>query len=183
MPRSASLVQRTVNKEMQVIRYTQKLCGNLIKKRFTIIITAIILVSCLKQRDNREPIKTINAENNVSNYLDWCGGAQFTQIKDNNALSLQLIRLDSIRFKYRIELSRQWNGSTLDTGIVALERVIGDSAVFLGSNGPECQLGIMILHCSLRFDGYAVIERSCKDSTKNIHKKDFPEIRFKTRFR
>lgn len=116
------------------------------------------------------------------NNFDWRKGAEFTQIKNNNAIALHLKRVDSLDFKYRIELNRQWKGSTFDTGTVTFDKVFSDTCILLSGRGTDCQLQIFLSNDSSRYNLYARIERLCNDTTRNILKDDFPSIRFKTGF-
>lgn len=158
--------------------------GNLIKTktRFTILILTTFIVSCSPSQDKTDNVEMISQTEGPLNNFDWHKGAEFTQIKDSEAIVLELKRVDSLEFKYRIELNRQWKGSSFDTGTVTFDKVVADTCILLSGRGTDCQLQIFLSNDSSRYNLYARIERLCSDTTRNILKDDFPIIRFKTGF-
>ena len=95
---------------------------------------------------------------------------------------MQLTRADSLTLRYRIELNRQWKGSTFDTGTIVFQKTLAHTGILLTEQSSECRLTVFISNDSLQHNLYAQIERLCSDTTENILNDDFPMIRLKGGF-
>ena len=154
---------------------------NLIKMTFRIFVLTALTISCSYKSDKVDDLDNQQIANPL-NRFDWRKGAEFTQIKDNNAIALQLTRADSLTLRYRIELNRQWKGSTFDTGTIVFQKTLADTGILLTEQSSECRLTVFISNDSLQHNLYAQIERLCSDTTENILNDDFPMIRLKGGF-
>ena len=150
--------------------------------RLTLLILTTLTFSCAQQKDNTDHEITPESMNVFLDNFNWRNGAEFTQVKNNDAIALRLERVDSLKFKYRIELIRQWKHSTFDTGTVIFNQLAADTGVFLKGQRPDCSLQIFISNDSSQYNLFALVSRRCDDTTKNIDHEDFPRIRFKGGF-
>ncbi len=145
------------------------------------IILLTLLISCTKTSDNSND-KKLETEENIPELLDGFSlnrTSGFTAIKNNDAIALDLKRIDHGTMEYRIEISRNWKTSTVDHGVVKIKQIVSEDEIDLTENIDGCELLVKVLRDSLTGDVFAQVRRECSDTTKNIGTEEFPHIRSK----
>ena len=88
-----------------------------------------------------------------------------------------LKRTEENKFTYRIELMKDYYGMPLDYGTLSLKQIEKDSSFSFMCGNEECQLKLKMFQSKEPKGGKRIIiERTCRDTTKNISHSDFEPL-------